>query len=237
MKAETRERLASVTTATVSMQLMKRGIDDIYMHGVQALTPGYPRLVGPAYTLRYVPSREDRKALEKLGDADNPARRAIEECPAGAVLVADARGKRHCGVIGDILVQRLLVRGVAGMVSDGGVRDAQSIADIGLPVFCAGPAAPASPTRHIPIDLQVPIACGDVAVFPGDIIVADRDGAVVIPETLADEIAVGAAEQEGIEGFIQKLVAAGRPVIGTYPPTDAIRAEFAKWLEAGQPAL
>ncbi len=237
MKDITRERLSQITTATISYQLLKRGIRDVFMQGIVPLSPGGERLVGEAYTLRYIPVREDPSDLSALGSAANLARRAIEECPAGAILTVDARREVHCGTVGDILVTRLMVRGVAGVVTDGGVRDAEAVREIGLPVYSAGAAAPASPTLHMPVGLQEPISCGGVAVFPGDIIVADGDGCVVVPQALADSIAEDAAAQEEIESFIQKLVAAGRPVIGTYPPTDQIRAEYEVWLKDGSPEI
>jgi regulator of RNase E activity RraA len=237
MQPRTAEILRTVTTATLQMQLMKRGLRHCTMRGVRALDAAAPRLVGSAYTLRFVPFREDQDPLSRLGDSDNPARRAIEDCPAQQVLVMDARGVAHCGTMGDILAMRLKVRGVAGVVTDGGVRDAAAVREVGLPVFCAGPAAPATPAAHIAADRQVPVACGGVAVFPGDVLVGDGDGVVVIPAPLVDEVAVAAAEQEGIEAFIFELVRVGRPVIGTYPPTDAVRAQYAQWLAAGRPPV
>lgn len=238
MSPDTARALAAVTTATLQMQLMKRGLRHCTMRGVRALeATGAGRLVGAAYTLRFVPFREDRDPLARLGDADNPARRAIEDTPAGQVLVMDARGVGHCGTMGDILAMRLAVRGVAGVVTDGGVRDADAVRQVGLPVFCAGPAAPATPAAHVPGDVQVPVACGGVGVWPGDVLVGDGDGVVVIPAALVDDVAAAAVEQEGIEGFILELVRAGRPVIGTYPPTDAIRAEYDRWIAAGRPPV
>ncbi len=230
MNPQTLEKLKNISTATLSGQLLKRGIRNAYMCGVSALKSDQERLVGPAYTLRYIPLREDVDPLGRIGNANNLARRAIEECPAGAVLVVDARGEANCGTLGDILAARLAFRGVAGFVTDGAVRDADAIREVGLSVYCAGAAAPASPTLHMPADLQTPIACARVAVYPNDIIVADNDGVVVLPSALADEVVPSAYEQEGIEQFIQTLVAGGRPVIGTYPPNDAIRAEYREWL-------
>ena len=139
--------------------------------------------------------------------------------------------------MGDILAMRLKVRGVRGVVTDGGVRDAHAVREVGLPVFCAGPAAPATPAAHIPAETQAPVACGGVAVFPGDVLVGDGDGVVVIPEALVDEVAQGAVEQEAIEHFVMELVRAGRPVIGTYPPTEAVRSAFERWIDAGRPPV
>jgi regulator of RNase E activity RraA len=237
MKEQTRAHLMGCTTATISYQLLKRGIRNVYMRGVTPLLADAGRIVGEAYTLRYVPLREDASDLSNLGSPENLARRAIEECPVGGIMVVDARGEADCGTIGDILATRLKVRGVAGMVTDGGVRDADSVRAVGLPVFSAGPAAPASPAAHIPVGLQEPIACGDVAVYPGDVIVADGDGCVVVPQALADSVAEDAAAQEAIEEFVQLLVASGRPVIGTYPPTGKVRAEYDDWLRKGRPDI
>ncbi len=237
MKDQTRDRLRRVTTATVSYQLLKRGIRDIFMQGVAPLDPNCGRVVGEAYTLRYIPARGDIAGVTSLGSTENLARRAIEECPAGSILAVDARREAHCGTLGDILATRLKVRGVAGVVTDGGVRDAEAVRAIGLPVFSAGPAAPASPALHVPAGLQEPVACGGIAVFPGDVIVADGDGCVVVPRALADSVAEDATNQEEIEAFIQKLIAAGRPIIGTYPPDDAVRAEFETWLRDGRPRI
>lgn len=236
MNPDTLKLLQNVSTATISTQLLKRKIGSTFMRGVQCLGESTPRMVGPAYTLRYVPLREDKDPWERLGRADNPARRSIEECPAGAVLVADARGVADCGTLGDILALRLQRRGVAGFVSDGGVRDVRAVISIGLPVYCAGPAAPASPGAHMAADIEVPIACGGVAIYPGDVIVGDADGVVVIPESLADEVAVNGAAQEDLEAFIQILIGEGRPVPGTYPPSDEVRREYDAWVAAGRPS-
>ena len=235
MDTDTLALLHQSSTATLTMQLYKRRIRSCFVRGVGPLTSSTPTLVGPAYTLRYIPYREDQDPLGQLASNDNPARLAIEECPQGSVLVVDARELATCGTLGDILAHRLRVRGVAGFVSDGGVRDVVAVAQTGLPVYCAGPAAPASANAHIPVETQVPIACGGVAVYPGDIIVADADGVVVVPQSLADEIAQPAADQEAIEGFIALLVSQGRPIMGTYPPTDEIRKLYEEWIAAGRP--
>jgi regulator of RNase E activity RraA len=231
------ERLRSVSTATITMQLLKRGLRSVAMRGVKPLVPGSGRLVGEAYTLRFIPGREDLSSPEMLRRTDIAQRRAIEECPAGAVLVIDGCGRGAVATFGDILAARLKHRGVAGVVSDGGVRDAAGVIDVGLPVFCAGPAAPASITALADGDLQVPIGCGGVAVLPGDAIVGDDDGVVVIPRSMLDEIVEGAVEQERHERFILMQVQRGAPVLGTYPPSEENLAAYRRWVEAGEPDL
>jgi regulator of RNase E activity RraA len=237
MQSKIHQQLTQVSTATLTSQLLKRGLRRCYMSGVHRLDASMGRIAGPAYTLRYVPYREDRDPMANIGSADHIARRAIEDCPTGAVLVVDACNVLDCAVIGDILMQRLKVRGVAGFVTSGAVRDADAVSEIGLPVYCSGPAAPSSPSGLMPVAVEEPINCGGIAVYPGDMLVADRDGVVVIPPQLVDEVTAGALEQEDIENFIGQLVAAGRPVIGTYPPTESIRAEHAAWVNAGRPDL
>lgn len=229
---DTLATLARITTATVTMQLLKRGLRNVFMAGARCLTAGGPRLVGEAYTLRFIPMREDLSRPEVLGDPQYPPRRAIEEVPAGQVLVIDCRGDTTAGAVGDILVTRLKKRGVAGVVTDGPVRDAEGVAAVGLPIFCAGAAAPASLNRHFGADVQRPIACGGVAVFPGDVVVGDGDGVVVIPRHLADEVARDGAEQELLEEFLLLKVAEGRPTTGTYPPSAETRREYEAWKAA-----
>ncbi len=229
------ETLRGVTTATLTLQLIKRGYRNVAMRGVEPLHEMSERLVGRAYTLRFVPMREDLSTVESLADRTNPARRAIEEAPEGSVLVIDARGEPDYGVIGDILALRLLARGVAGLVTDGAVRDAEALAATEFPVWCGGLAAPASIHGHASGDVDVVIGCGGVAVVPGDVIVADTDGAVVIPAALVDEVARDGAEQERLERFVQLKIRRGAPVFGTYPPDDATRAEYQEWIAAGEP--
>lgn len=223
------EILRGVSTATISLQLLKRGIRACAMVGPKPLTWDGARLVGPAYTLRYVPMREDLSTIESLGAPDNAQKRAIEECPPGHVLVVDGRGRGDTGVLGDILVGRLKARGVAGAVTDSAIRDEAGVAPIGLPVFCAGSAPPANIGGLAWGDLQVRIGCGGVAVEPGDIIVGDRDGVVVLPKALAAEVARDGAEQEAFETWVQARIAEGRAIPGLYPPSPETRAEYERW--------
>ncbi len=235
MDAQTKSDLERISVATVSMQLLKRGFRNVSMRGVRPLnTPTMP-IVGEAYTLRFIPGREDLSTPQILGDPDYAPRRAIEEATPGAVLVIDGRGRADIAVLGDILVERLKVRGVSGMVSDGGVRDFEETLKSELPLYAAGPAAPASVTGLAGGDLQTPIGCGGVAVIPGDIIKADGDGVIVIPRALAAEVARDGVEQERYETFAKMKVSGGRPVPGTYPPNDATKAEYAEWVAAGEP--
>jgi len=235
MRSQTRALLQKSSTATLSTQLHKRNIRSCYMSGVRPLTPSTQPIVGPAYTLRYIPYREDHDPLESLSNETTPSRLAIENCPPGSVLVADARGLSTCATLGDILAHRLKARGVAGFVSDGAVRDSAALGQAGLPIYCSGAAAPASLNGHIPIETQVPIACGEVAVYPDDIVVADADGVVIVPKSIAEEISQPAAEQEDIEEFIALLVRQGHPIAGTYPPNEEIRARYEAWVVAGRP--
>ncbi|NQV82202.1 MAG: ribonuclease activity regulator RraA [Rhodospirillales bacterium] len=235
MDNDTRKALASISVATITMQLLKRGIRNISMAGVRPLNAPVVRILGPAYTLRYVPLREDLSTPDKLGGADYPPRRAIEQAPAGSVLVIDGRGRGDIAVVGDLLVERLKIRGVAGVVSDGGVRDCTEALAVGLPLYASGPAAPASVAGHAAADIETPVACGGVAVFPGDIIVGDNDGVVVIPQALAAEVGRDGVEQERYERFAKLKIQEGRPVPGVYPPNEETKAEYAKWVEDGEP--
>ena len=235
MDDETIALLGEIGTATVSMQLLKRGIRNVSMRGVRALDGDAGRVVGVAFTLRYVPLREDLHQPEKLHDPNHPPRAAIETAPAGSVLVVDARGQAETAVIGDILALRLRERGVAGLVTDGAVRDSAAVADLGFPVFCAGTSAPPSFAGLSAADMETPIGCGGVAVFPGDVIVGDDDGVVVVPGALAAEVARDGVEQNRLERFIVGKVAEGRSVIGLYPPDEDARAEYQAWVDAGEP--
>lgn len=233
MDDETLKNLSVISTATVTMQLLKRGIRNVSMAGVRPLNEPVQRLLGPAYTLRYVPLREDLSTPEVLGGSDYPPRVAIEQAPGGSVLVIDGRGRGDIAVLGDLLTERLKIRGVAGVVSDGGIRDCAESLAVGLPLYAAGPAAPASVSGHAAADIETPVACGGVAVFPGDIISGDGDGVVVIPKALAADVGRDGAEQERFERFAKLKIQEGRKAPGVYPPNEETKAEYAKWVEDG----
>ncbi|HYZ25548.1 MAG TPA: ribonuclease activity regulator RraA [Geminicoccaceae bacterium] len=229
LSEETTRLLELTTTATLTTQLFKRGFRNTFVQGVRRLTPQARVMVGEAYTLRMIPAREDLDHPSMLADRSYPQRRAIEECPAGAVLAIDCRKDTRGGCLGDILIARLLERGVAGVVTDGAMRDTPQIAPLAIPVYAGGAAAPASFGIHHAVDLNQPIACGDVPVFPGDVLVGDAEGVVVIPRHLADEVARDAAEQEQLESWILKEVKAGKGIFGLYPPDDNTRARYHSW--------
>ena len=208
---KTLERLRAVSVATVTMQLLKRGLRHTFIQGPRPLNPQHARFAAEAYTLRTIPMREDLSTLEVLADPEYPQRKAIEACPPGQVLVCDCRGVQRAGALGDILITRLMVRGVAAFVTDGPMRDAAAVAAIEFPTFCTGSAAPASLAAHYAAAVQDPIACGGVAVFPGDVLVGDPDGVCVIPRGIADDVARDAGEQELMEEFILNESRTARP--------------------------
>lgn len=218
-----------ISTATLTMQLLKRGIRQVWMYGPKPLAAGQERIAGPAFTLRFIPGREDLSGPDVLKRTDLAQRRAIEECPPGHVLVVDCLGLANGAAIGDILATRLKVREVEGLVSDACVRDADGVRASGLPVWCPGAAAPASVASLSDGDLNVPIGCGGVAVIPGDWIVADNDGVVVVPQALAEEVAAGGLEQELHEQFILQQVKDGATIPGTYPPNEENLAAYQEW--------
>ena len=217
---ETLTRLSQASTATVATLLFKRGYHNAYVQGVAALAAGKRTLVGPAYTLRYIPARPDTDPIVAFRELDHPQRVAIEECPEGAVLVMDCRGDASAASAGSILLTRLQVRGAAGVVTDGGIRDAAGAAVLEMPVFAAKPSAPTNLTKHHAVDIGRPIACGGVAVYPGDIVLGDGDGVMIIPRHLAGEIADESVEMELFEAFVLEEVNRGVPIRGLYPPTD-----------------
>jgi regulator of RNase E activity RraA len=230
LKPETRDRLQTVSTPTLCTALFKRGLRNQTIQDVRPLNPSLPTMVGEAFTLRYIPAREDLNPISVFQDREHPQRKAVETCPAGAVLVMDSRKDPRAASAGSILVTRLMVRGVAGVVTDGGFRDSLEIAALRIPAYHNRPSAPTNLTLHQALDIDVPIGCGDVAVWPGDVVVGDGEAVVVIPAALADEIAAEAVEMTAFEDFVSEKVLEGRSILGLYPPTDEqSRTEFAAW--------
>lgn len=233
MNPATREQLMKVSTATLCTALFKRGLRNQFIQDVRPLNPGLPNMVGEAFTLRYMPAREDLNPISVFLDRNHPQRQAVEQCPEGAVLVIDSRKDARAASAGGILVTRLMKRGTAGVVTDGGFRDSPEIAKLGFPAYHCRPSAPTNLTVHQAIDINVPIGCGDAPVFPGDVIVGDAEGVIVIPAHLADEIAAEATEMTAFEDFVQEKVLEGRSILGLYPPTDErSRSDFAAWRQA-----
>jgi regulator of RNase E activity RraA len=230
MNLDTRAKLLTVSTATLCTALFKRGLRNQFIQDVRPLNPGLPNMVGPAYTMRYIPAREDLNPIGVFLDPKHPQRVGVEECPEGAVMVIDSRKDARAASAGGILVARLMQRGVAGIVTDGGFRDSPDIAKYTMPAYHTRPSAPTNLTLHQALDLNVPIGCGDVAVWPGDIVVGDAEGVIVIPAHLADGVAAEAVEMTVFEDFVQEEVMKGRPIIGLYPPTlEQSRIDFAAW--------
>jgi len=219
-------RLRTVSTATITTVLLKKGIRRTWMQGPRPLKKDLERIAGPAFTLRFVPAREDLATPESWA-SPRSTRAAIEAMPAGVIAVVDALGAASAGIFGDILVARMRKRGVAGLVTDGVVRDVAGVLDTGLPVWSAGVAAPASVNSLTFVGWQEPIGCGGVAIFPGDMIVADGDGAVVIPSALAEAVAAEGVDQEQFETWVLREVEAGAQLPGLYPPDQATKARYA----------
>lgn len=230
LTAETRQKLMGVSTATLCTALFKRGLRNQFIQDVRPLNGNLPNMVGEAFTLRYIPAREDLNPITVFQDRAHPQRKAVEECPPGAVFVIDSRKDARAASAGSILVTRLMVRGVAGVVTDGGFRDSPEIAEMPFPAYHNRPSAPTNLTLHQALDINVPIGCGDVPVFPCDVVVGDREGVIVIPAAIAAEIADEAVEMTAFEDFVLEQVQGGRSILGLYPATDPhTRGEFAAW--------
>jgi regulator of RNase E activity RraA len=217
--------LAGVSTASITTILLKKGLRNVWMRGTRPLRPGQPRVVGPAFTLRFVPAREDLATPESWA-SPRSTRAAIEAMPEGCVAVVDAMGVADAGIFGDLLCARMRERRVAGLVTDGAVRDLAGVREVGLPVWCQGVAAPPSVAGLTFVGWQEPVGCGGVAVFPDDVVVADEDGAVVVPAALVEEVAAAGPEQERLEAWIMGEVGRGAALPGLYPPSAETRARY-----------
>lgn len=229
-------QLERVTTPTLTTQLMKNhGLHNTSLAGVLAIDPELKRFAGPAYTLRYAPLREDLLDQQWLDHPQNMMTPAVEDIPEGAVMVLDAGGRTDVGMLGGNILMRLKVRGVAGAVTDGGMRDIPEIEELGFPVAAAAAAPPPSFARLMLVDVQCPVVCGGVTVFPGDIIVGDGEGTVAIPAALAKSVAEGGLAQDHLEAWVQRRLAEGEPLPGLYPPDEKRLVEYRAWVAAGEP--
>lgn len=230
MNEQVHERLMGVSVATLATALFKRGLRNQVLQDVRPVAGKGRNMVGPAFTLRYIPAREDRNTLAAFRDPDHPQRQAIEQCPSGHVLVMDSRKDPRAASSGDILITRLMVRGGAGIVTDGGFRDAATVAELDIPAYHTRPSSPTNLTLHEAIEINGPIGCGDVAVFPGDVIVGDEDSVIVIPAEIAEEVSAEAVEMTAYEDFVVEQVKDGATIIGLYPPTrEENLARFETW--------
>lgn len=230
LSEKSREILMRVSTATLTTIMFKRGFRNVFLQGLKPLNPQACRFVGPAFTLRYIPAREDLDPITAFEDPRHPQRVAIEECPAGHVLVMDSRGDASAASSGNLLVTRLWKRGAAAVVTDGGFRDSPEIADMAFPAWHTRPSAPTNLIRHHAVDLQLPIACAGVSVYPGDIMVADEEGIVCIPQHLAEDVAQESIGQTMYEDWVNEKILAGSALPGLYPLLNpALQAEYADW--------
>lgn len=229
LSQETYDKLMNVSTATLTTALFRRGFRNIFIQGPQRMNPG-ANMVGPAYTLRYIPAREDLDGLESFADRENPQRKGVEECPAGAIFVIDSRQDATAASAGCILVTRLQSLGCKGIVTDGGFRDTPEISELDMPAYHSRPSAPTNLTKHHAVAINDPIACGGVSVFPDDILVGDNEGVVCIPLHLVEDVADEAEEMTVFEDFVLEMVQGGASTFGLYPPTDPETMDkFAAW--------
>ena len=230
MKPETRDKLSRVSVATLCTALFKRGLRNQTIQDVHPVGRKGRNMVGPAFTLRYIPAREDLNGLEVFRNPEHPQRAGVEACPPGCVMVMDSRKDPRAASAGGILVTRLMVRGVAGVVTDGGFRDSPEIATLDIPAYHNRPSSPTNLTLHQALEFDIPIGCGDVAVWPGDVIVGDDEAVIVVPSDIADEIADEAIEMTTFEDFVTEEVRGGKTIIGLYPPTNPqTLTNFAAW--------
>ena len=237
MSAALYDRLKTVTTGTITTMLLKKGIRRCWMHGPMPLEGSGRRIIGPAFTMRFIPAREDLDSMALYQRNDSLHRRAIEECPANAVLVMSTGNDTRVSCMGDMMALRLKVRGVAGVVTDGGFRDSPGIRTTGLPCFQRESSGPATPITLHPVEFDAPIGCAGVAVYPGDIVVGDAEGVVVIPRHLAGEVADEAFAAVQYEEFVAAHLRRGRSIFGLFPATPESKAEYDRWVAAGRPSL
>ena len=235
LSAENRARLAHVSTATLSTALFKRGLKNMFIQDVRPVGPQKDNMVGEAFTLRYMPSREDLDNIEVFRDPAHPQRKAVEDCPPGHVMVIDSRKDARAASAGSILITRLMKRGVSGIVTDGGFRDSPTIAELPFAAYHNRPSAPTNLTLHRAVDINVPIGCGDAPVFPGDIVVGDGEGVVVIPAHMANDITEEAHEMTAFEDFVEEQVMKGESIVGLYPATmEETQVKFKAWRQANK---
>lgn len=237
MKPETKALLQKVSTATLCTALFKRGLSRQFIQNVLPVGSDHyakhGNMVGEAFTLRYIPAREDLNKIDVFLNREHPQRKAVEECPPDAVMVIDSRKDARAASAGAILVTRLMKRGVEGVVTDGGFRDSPEIGALAIHAYHSRPSAPTNLTLHQALDINVPIGCGDAPVWPGDVVVGDGEGVVIIPAAIADEIALEATEMTAFEDFVTEKVNEGRSILGLYPPTDPqSKVDFEVWRKA-----
>jgi regulator of RNase E activity RraA len=227
---EYRKRLAGISTATIATCLFKRNLRNQYIQNVYPLKSRTYNMVGEAFTLRYIPAREDLNPIAVFKDPKHPQRVAVETCPEGSVLVIDSRNDARAASAGSILVTRLMLRKAAGIVTDGGFRDSAEIAKLDFPSYHQRPTAPTNLTLHQALDINVPIGCGGVAIFPGDVLVGDDDGVIVIPKDILEEVITECVEMTLFESFVIEKINKGHSIIGLYPPThETIINEYNAW--------
>ncbi len=235
--ASLRSQLMRCGAATLSNALLKRGFRNTFLLGLSPLSSSQHPMVGPAFTLRFIPAREDMDSMALYARNDGLHRRAIEECPEGAVLVMDAGGNARASCMGDMMALRLKMRGVSGVVTDGGFRDTPGIVDTGLPCFQRQASGPATPIGLHPVEFDAPVGCAGVAIYPGDIMVGNGQGVVAIPRHLAEELIDECIDATEYEDFVAAQLRRGRSILGLFPATPESRAEYDQWVTAGRPHL
>lgn len=231
----TRAHLTRCGAANLSNALFRRGLRNTFLLGLSPVSADQEPLVGPAFTLRFIPAREDIDSMDVYARDDSLHRRAIEECPPGAVLVMATGGDARASAMGDMMALRLRVRGVSGVITDGGFRDSPGIRETGLPCFQRQESGPPTPIALHPVELNAPVGCAGVAVYPGDVIVGNGEGVVAIPRRLADEVAAEVAEEIDYEAFVSFHLQRGRSIFGLFPATAESRGEYEAWLADGRP--